>query len=88
MHPYSNPTRRNMEDDLTIFENGRRPQFFSKEDDLIFLENVRLPQKKLWNHKQLKVKINNILKMEDNLIFIKKEDDLNFFKTKDDLKKI
>jgi hypothetical protein len=24
MQPYSNPTRRNMEDDLTIFENGRR----------------------------------------------------------------
>ena len=26
MQPYSNPTRRNMEDDLNIFENGRRPQ--------------------------------------------------------------
>jgi hypothetical protein len=26
MQPYSNPTRRNMEDDLNIFENGRQPQ--------------------------------------------------------------
>jgi hypothetical protein len=28
MQPYSNPTRRNMEDDLNDFENGRRPQCF------------------------------------------------------------
>ena len=35
MQPYINPTRRNMEDDLNIFENGRRPQFF---------ENGRRPQ--------------------------------------------
>ena len=28
MQPYSNPTRRNMGDNLNIFENGRRPQFF------------------------------------------------------------
>jgi ribosomal protein L13 len=27
MQPYSNPTRRNMENDLNIFENGGRPQF-------------------------------------------------------------
>ena len=27
MQPYSNPTRRNMEDDLNIFEIGRQPQF-------------------------------------------------------------
>jgi hypothetical protein len=39
MQPYSNPTRRNMEDDLNIFENGRRPLFFLKEDDLNFFEN-------------------------------------------------
>jgi hypothetical protein len=25
---YSNPTRRNIEDNLNIFENGRRPQLF------------------------------------------------------------
>jgi hypothetical protein len=30
MQPYSNPTKRNMEDELNIFENGRRPQLFSK----------------------------------------------------------
>ena len=45
MQTYSNPTRRNMEDDLDIFENGRQPQFFLKEDDLNFFENGRLPQK-------------------------------------------
>jgi hypothetical protein len=28
MEPYFDPTSRNMEDDLNIFENGRRPQFF------------------------------------------------------------
>ena len=47
MHPYYNATRRNMEDDLNIFENGRRPQFFFKgrrpqlfemEDDLNFFQ--------------------------------------------------
>jgi hypothetical protein len=46
MQPYSNPTGRNMEDDLNIFENGRRPQFFLKEDDLIFFENGRRPPNK------------------------------------------
>ena len=44
MQPYSNPTRRNMEDDLNIFENGRRPPFLKKEDDLNFFENGRRPQ--------------------------------------------
>ena len=38
LQPYSNPTRRNVEDDLNIFENGRRPQFLKKEDDQIFLK--------------------------------------------------
>jgi hypothetical protein len=28
MQLYSNPTRRNIEEDLNIFENGRRPQLF------------------------------------------------------------
>ena len=30
MQPYSNPTRRIMEDDPDIFEKGRQPQFFIK----------------------------------------------------------
>jgi hypothetical protein len=35
MQPYYNQTRQNMEDDLNIFENRRRPNFFlKKEDDL------------------------------------------------------
>ena len=36
-----------MEDDLNLFEKGRRPNFF---------ENRRRPQKKQCNQKQLKVK--------------------------------
>ena len=35
MQPYFNPNRSNMEDDLNIFEKGRRPKFF---------ENGRRPQ--------------------------------------------
>ena len=35
MQPYFNQTRKNMEDNLNIFENGRRPQYF---------ENGRRPQ--------------------------------------------
>jgi hypothetical protein len=37
MQPYFNPTRRNMEDVLNIFENGRQLTIFLKEDNLIFL---------------------------------------------------
>ena len=33
-----------MEDDLNIFENGRRPNIFVKEDDLNLFENGRRPQ--------------------------------------------
>ena len=39
-----NPTRRNMEDDLNIFENERRPRFFLKENDLNLFENGRRRQ--------------------------------------------
>jgi hypothetical protein len=45
MQPYSNPTRRNMEDNLNIFENRRRPQFFFKEGNLSFFENGGQPTK-------------------------------------------
>jgi hypothetical protein len=53
MQPYFNPARRNMEDNLNIFENRRQPQIFLKmEDDLNFFsengrrcfENGRRPQ--------------------------------------------
>ena len=45
MQPYFNPTQRNMEDDLHLFENGRRPQYFLKmEDDLNLFLNGRQPQ--------------------------------------------
>ena len=45
MQPYFNPTRWNMEDDLNIFENGRRPQLFSKwKTTYIYFENGRRPQ--------------------------------------------
>ena len=54
MQPYSNPTRRNMEDNLNIFENGRRPQFFWKRKTIsICFETWRRPTKKKCNHKQL-----------------------------------
>jgi hypothetical protein len=66
-----------MEDDLNIFENGRRPQlFFCKEDDLNFFEKGKRPKKKLYNPKQLKVKTIIVLKMEDDLKFLKTEDGL------------
>jgi hypothetical protein len=61
MHPYSNPSRRNLEEDLNIFENGRRPKFFSpKEDDLNFFENERQPQKQIMEPKTNKSNTNNI----------------------------
>ena len=49
-----------MEDDLNLFEKGRRPNFFEKR---------RRPQKKLCNQKLLKVKTIIFLKMEDDLNF-------------------
>ena len=52
--PYYNLTRRNIEDNLNIFENGRRPQYFWKlkttsiflkmEDNLNIFENGTWPQ--------------------------------------------
>jgi hypothetical protein len=45
MQPYFNPTKRNMEDDLNIFENGRRPPIFVKEDNLNFFFKGRRPEK-------------------------------------------
>jgi hypothetical protein len=58
------------DDDLNIFENGKRPQFFEKGRRLIFFLNERQPQKK--NLKQSKVKTIIILKMEDDLNFYEK----------------
>ena len=34
-----NPTRKNMEDDLNIFENGRRPQYLGNGRQPQFLGN-------------------------------------------------
>jgi hypothetical protein len=69
MQPYFNPTRRNMEDDPNILENGRQPQFLLKEDNLNFFENRRRPPQKIMQQKQLNVKTKLFLKMEDDLIF-------------------
>ena len=33
-----------MEDDLNVLENGRRPQFFQMENNINILENGRQPQ--------------------------------------------
>ena len=41
MQPYFNPTRRNMEDDLNIFENGTQPQFLENGRPSNCLENGR-----------------------------------------------
>jgi hypothetical protein len=41
MQPYSNPTRRNRDDDLNNFEHGRRPHFKKEEDYLNFFEYER-----------------------------------------------
>ena len=38
MSPYFNPTRRNMEDDLNFFENGRRPHFWEIKNDLKYFQ--------------------------------------------------
>ena len=54
MQPYSNPTRRNIEDNHNIFENGRQPQFLKMEYDLNFSVNRRPT---------------HIFQMEDNLNF-------------------
>ena len=68
MQPYSNPTRRNMEDDLNILENGRRPQFFYMEYDLNIFLNVRQPkicknrrQLLKENHNQKKSKVKTMV---------------------------
>ena len=54
LQPYVDPTRRNMEDNLNIFQDGRRPQFYlfywnttsifviQLQDDLIFYLKVYL----------------------------------------------
>jgi hypothetical protein len=56
MQPYSNPTGRNMEDNLNIFENGRRPQYLLKEDNLNFLKMEDNLLKNDATKKQLKQK--------------------------------
>ena len=61
-----------MEDDLNIFENGRRPQFLKMEDDLNFLK-----MEDNLNFLKMEEAL-NFLKMKDDLIFLKMEDDLNF----------
>jgi hypothetical protein len=44
IQPYLNKTRQHMEDDLNIFQNGRRPNvFFQLEDDLHILCNGKQP---------------------------------------------
>jgi hypothetical protein len=63
MQRYSNPTRRNKEDDITIFENGRRPPFFSKGRQSQFLFKWKMTSK------IMQLKTMNLLGMEDHLIF-------------------
>ena len=51
-----------MEDNLNLFEKGRRPNFF---------ENRRRPKKKLCNQKQLKVKAMVVAPLRVALFFLK-----------------
>ena len=73
-----------MEEDLNIFENRRRPQFFQMEDNLNFVLgniwswnlvcNIGSTQlDEIWRTTPI------FLKMEDDLSFLKMENDLNFF---------
>jgi hypothetical protein len=60
MQPYSNQNRRNMEDDLNIFENGRQPQvlfvlrkmtsIYLKMEDELKKNNVKKPIKSKKNN--------------------------------------
>jgi hypothetical protein len=65
-----------MEDDLNIFLNARRPQFFSRHPDDIWkitsfsFQNGRRP---------------NFLTMEDHLNFLKMEDNHFFLEMEDDI---
>jgi hypothetical protein len=74
MPPYFDPTRRTMEDNLNIFENGRQPQFFQMEVNLNFVlgnQGADFWYASLFKH--------NFLKMEGDLNFLKMRDDINFF---------
>ena len=77
-----NPTRRNMEDDLNIFENGRRPQFLRNGRRPKFLGNGRRPQF-LRNGRRPQ-----FLELEDDLNLWKMEVDLNFWKMEDNPKQL
>ena len=57
-----------MEDDLNIFENGRRPQYFWKWKTTSIFLNGRRPQ--------------YFLTWKTTSIFLKMEDDLNHFKVR------
>jgi hypothetical protein len=85
VQPYSNPTKRNMEDYLNTFENRRRPQlFFKGRNNLNFFRQWKTPQNKIMQQKQLKVKKNKVydncrqhtffLKRKTTSIFLKRED--------------
>jgi hypothetical protein len=68
---------------MTEEEKIMQPKRIKSKNNGIF-ENRRLPQKKY----AIKSKINNILKMEDDLnYFLKKEYDLNILKMDNNLKK-
>ena len=70
-----------MEDDLNIFEKGRRPQFienerrpqfFEMEDDLMFLVNGRLKKiiKKIMQPETLKIQTRVVAPLRVNLVII------------------
>jgi hypothetical protein len=53
MQLYSNPTRRYMEDELNIFENGRRPQLFGKRKTTSIFLKMENDFKKIMQQKNI-----------------------------------
>ena len=72
-----------MEDDLNIFENGRRPQFFGKRKTTSIFLKMEDNLKKIMQPKTIKSKNNNIFENGRlHKFFFKKEDNLIFGKYK------
>jgi hypothetical protein len=78
MQLYSNTTRRYMEDDLNIFENGRRPQLFRKRKTTSFQAVLGNLGSWLFVCSFILTQLEDIWKTTS--IFLKMEDDLNYFK--------
>ena len=68
-----------MEDDLNIFENGRRPKFFENGRRSQFFSKLKLTSYEIMQPNKTKIK---------TILFLKMEDNLNIFQMEEDLQKI